>query len=95
MQKHLRCHHTPQHVGRFSATTAPNGDLLKAAHVPVQVAAVPPQVQDRVHDQLPRSVERHLAAALHAEEGQRRGVRREQQVLLAAARACRRMLGQE
>jgi len=56
---------------------------------------VPPQVQDRVHDQLPRPMERHLAAALHTEQGQRWGVRQEQQVLLAAASACVYVRGKE
>src|SRR5256886_2607803 len=49
--------------------------LLERAQVPVQVAAIAAQVQDGIADELPRAVERDVAAALHLDDGDRKSTR--------------------
>ena len=53
----------------------------------MQVLAKSPQVQQRVHHELTRAVERDLTAALGAEEGERGRARVKEQVRLGGARA--------
>ena len=50
----------------------PNQDLLEVAHVPMDVAAIGLEIDDRIADELPGAVIRHVAATAGLEQANAR-----------------------